>query len=206
MYKVLALIIAVYLLSSGAVYAAADPGASESSPTPSVANNAGVPLLQIIESVANRLQKRFIVDSQLRGNAVVEGFTQRATSYRELQAILRVYGFAALESDDTISIVPEAILRQLPMPVVDRAPANLGDDDVVTKVMSVGKLDAITLVPLLRPLLPQYAYLSAEKSTNSLIVVARYGKIKMLESLLRDLENRPSVSKRPLDNESTPTE
>jgi general secretion pathway protein D len=183
------------LLLSHAIHAAEASADPESTILASTVDNTGVPLIEVVEAVARRSQKRFIVDPRLAGNVRVPGLDIRKTTFRELQAILRVHGFATVEVEGTTSVVPDANLRSMPIPVIDRNPANIGDDDAVMKIVGTGKLDAVMLVPLLRPLLPQYAHLAAEKSTNSLIIVARYGNIKAIESLIRELEKRPTDSR-----------
>jgi general secretion pathway protein D len=179
-----------FLLVAGAVQAADKTDASES-----VAAKAdGMPLTDIINAVAKRTQKRYLVDPRVRANVSPDGLDINKISYRELQAILRLHGFVAVEIGGAINVVPDANLRFMPMPVLDKDSANLGDDDVVIKVLSAGKLDATGLVPLLRPMLPQYAHLAATPDNNALVVAATYANVKTIEAVVRALEKLP-VSK-----------
>ena len=93
------------------------PGAAvaQSSSTPA---SAGVPLVQIIESVAKRTNKNFIVDPHVTGNAVLLGLDPSKVTYPELLTILQVHGFVAVESDGLVRIVPDSQGRSSPSPVI----------------------------------------------------------------------------------------
>jgi general secretion pathway protein D len=97
---------------------------------------------------------------------------------------------------DAINVVPDANVRAMPLPVIDKDASSLGDDDVVVKIIGTGKLDAARLVPLLRPMLPQFAHFAADTDINSLIIVARYANVKTIEAVVRALEKQP-MSPRP---------
>jgi general secretion pathway protein D len=185
------------LLSSSALYAA-DLNAESKPASESIASDGtGIPLSQLVEMVAKREHLRFIVDPRLHENAVIVGFNAEHIAYSDLQAILRVHGFVAMRIGDSISIMPDANERSWPMPVIDRPTTGLSDEDVVMSIVSVGKLNAASLVPILRPMLPQAAQLSADVQTNSLILVDRYANIKKMESLIHGLESRPLAEKTP---------
>jgi general secretion pathway protein D len=168
-----------------------------------IKNADGVPLTTVIEAVAKRTQKRYLVDPRVRGFVDREGLDLNKISYRELQAILRLHGFVALEIGGAINVFVDADMRFLQLPVVDKDTEKFGDDDVVVKVISTGKLDAARLVPLLRPMLPQYAHLAGDPAISSLIVVARYGNVKTIEAVVRALEKQP-VTQRPVAPGSEP--
>jgi general secretion pathway protein D len=185
MIKVLWIAIAGLLISVQTVVAA------ETSSQPAAE---GVPLSHILERAAQRLNKNFIVDPRLNGQVRLVGIDPERLSFRELQAVLEVHGFITVEDGGLIKIVPDANSRQYPMPVLTGRDSNLGDDEVVTKTLDVGSLEATTLVPILRPLLPQYAHLVAHGPTNTLVVVARHANVRTLESILNELKKRPSVA------------
>jgi general secretion pathway protein D len=112
-------------------------------------------------------------------------------SYRDLQSLLRLHGFSVVEIAGVYNVVPEAHMRQLPLPVIDKDANNIGDDDCVVKVISAGKLEAVRLLPILRPMLPQYAHLAALSDNNALVIVATYANVKTIEATVRALERQP---------------
>jgi len=157
----------------------------------------GILLTHLIERAAVRLNKRFIVDPRVSGqSAVLVGIDPDRISYRELQAVLAVHGFMTTqERNGVVEILPSAVARQTPMPLLgDRAPANIGEDEYVTRALDTGPLQAIQLVPILRPMLPQEAHLVAGAQVNTLIIVARYANVRMIEAIVNDLKGRPHVA------------
>jgi general secretion pathway protein D len=154
----------------------------------------GCDLVRIVNEVGARLKKAFQIDPRVRA-CVVTSVDTATMSYRELQGLLAMYGFVDLmEREGVIQIVPDANARHLPLRLVDDRTRDIGEFEMVMKVIDAGPLKAGEVVPILRPLLPQYAHLVADSSTNSLIAVARYGSIRAMENLLRGLRARPQVA------------
>lgn len=162
-------------------------------PAPAAARQ-GIDLLQLLEMSAERLKKRFIIDPRVRGEVLLVNVDPQRITYAELQAILSVYGFVATqEMEGTVRIVPDANMRQLPMPLLGQDDKRIGEEEVVMRTIDAGALHATQLVPLLRPLLPQPAHLVADPQTNTLIVVARRASVRLIEDVVRDLRARPVV-------------
>jgi general secretion pathway protein D len=179
----------LFLMMSFGIVQAAEP----EQPTPRRTD--GISLTQLIERSAARLNKRFIVDPRVRGEAILVGIDPEKISYRELQAVLSVHGFITTqERNGVIEIIPDAIARQVPTPLIGDRAANVGDDEYVTRAMEAGTLEAGKLVPILRPLLPQQAHMVADGQTNTLIVVASYADVRRIESIVNELKKRPIVA------------
>lgn len=184
-----------YLFLACAVLSTAFPivVCAADAPETTVSSSApGIDLMQLLEQSAKRLNKRFIVDPRMRGNVQLVNVDPQRISYAELQAILGVHGFVATqEIEGTVRIIPEGNIRQVPMPVLSAESKNVGAEDMVMRALEVGPLNAAALVPILRPLLPQYAHMVAHPETNSLIVVARQANMRVIESIIEDLRARP---------------
>jgi general secretion pathway protein D len=150
-------------------------------------------LSAIVNAVGARLKKSLQIDPRV--HACVQGRVDvPSMSYRDLQALLALHGFIdTMELDGIIQIVPDAIARQLPLRLIDDRTRDVGEFEMVMKVVDTAPLNAAQLVPVLRPLLSQYSHLVADIQTNSMIVVTRYGNVRTLENLLRALKVRPLV-------------
>jgi general secretion pathway protein D len=163
------------------------PGAAlaQSSSSPTAA--AGVPLVQIIDSVAKKTSKNFIVDPRVTGNAVLLGMDPSKVTYPQLLTILQVYGFVAVESDGLVRIVPDTQARSSAAPVIganDKHP----DAEVVTRIVRVKSVSAPQLVPILRALLPVSAHLAAYPCTNELIIVDSYANVRRIENVIASVD------------------
>ena len=92
--------------------------------------------------------------------------------YELFLSMLQVLGFAAVESEGVIKIVPDAKARQLGTFIAtDALPGSR--DAVVARVISVVHVPAAQLVPVLRNLVSPEGHLAAYAPSNSLLVVDR---------------------------------
>jgi general secretion pathway protein D len=149
----------------------------------------GVPLQQIIEVVSARTGQTFVVDPRVNATIKAPGLKLQEVTFDDLQAILSVHGYTAVPVGSLYKIIPDDNVRQAPVPVIIGGQrGNRSNDQFVTKVLQPRKLSAAAVVTALRPLLPQQATITANPSTNSLIVVASEGDIAAVEAMLLQLE------------------
>lgn len=150
---------------------------------PESAADRGVDLDQVIDSVAKKTSKKFIVDPRVRGSVTVSGANALSGDYAQLLGVLEVHGFAAVESGGFVRIVPDASARYLPVPTAV-GNKQFADGEIVTKVVTPRSIPAPQLVPMLRPMLPQAAHLAAFPCTNTLVIVDRFANVKRIEGLV----------------------
>src|ERR1700684_4381545 len=119
-------------------------------------------ITQIIEAVSMATGKNFIIDPRVRAQVTMLSSTAMTPDqfYQAFLAILQVHGFVAIPAGNIIKIVPDANMRQY---ASDDLPDHVSStsDEMVTQVLSVQNISASQLVPVLRPLMPQNAQLSA---------------------------------------------
>lgn len=176
------IVVAVALLT---IVAAPSTGAqSDASATPPAG---GVPLAKLIASVAKRTGKTFIVDPRVQGEAVLIGGDPAKLDYEELLSVLQVHGFAVVARGDLVRVIPDANVRQQPVPIVTGRQAH-PDAEFVTKTLTLKNVPAAYLVPLLRPLLPQVGHLVAFPCTNMLMIVDTFGNVQRIEKLVQSLD------------------
>ena len=169
------------------------PGAAIAQSSSGPASTAGVPLTQLIESVAKRTNKNFIVDPRVAGNAVLIGMDPSKVTYPELLTILQVHGYAAVEGEGLVRIVPDAIVRSEPSPVIganDKHP----EAEVVTRVLKVKSIPAAQLVPILRALLPVSAHLAAFSCTNEMLIVDTYANVRRIENIIGTMDKGDTLA------------
>jgi general secretion pathway protein D len=128
-------------------------------------------ITQIIEAVSMATGKNFIIDPRVRAQVTMLSSTPMTPDqfYQAFLAILQVHGFVAVPAGNVIKIVPDANMRQYP---ADDLPDHVSStsDEMVTQVLAVKNVSAAQLVPVLRPLMPQNAQLSAVTGANILIL------------------------------------
>ena len=128
-------------------------------------------ITQIIEAVSMATGKNFIIDPRVRAQVTMLSSTPMTPDqfYQAFLAILQVHGFVAVPAGDVIKIIPDANMRQYPANDLPHSVSSTSDE-LVTQVLAVKNVGAAQLVPVLRPLMPQNAQLSAVTGANILII------------------------------------
>ena len=125
----------------------------------------------LIETVAMATGKNFIIDPRIQGKVTVvsSGTVSADELYQVFLSVLDVHGFIAAPSGSSIKIVPK-INARVSGNVSEISNTAAAGDEIVTQVMAVKHVPAVQIVPVLRPLLPQEAHLTAYLPTNMLIL------------------------------------
>jgi general secretion pathway protein D len=165
----------------------ASPSAAADNSADSTGRTDGVPIERIIAAVAKKTGKKYLIDTRVHGPVEIVGQDISTITYPELLSILQLYGATAVEGGNYVSVVPESIIRQMPLPQVT-GKENYPDAQWVTTVIAIKNVPAASLVPILRPLLPVSAHLAAAVCSNSLLVADSFAKVKLLEKLVSSLD------------------
>lgn len=141
---------------------------------------------QIIEAVSEVTGKNFVIDPRVKAQVTMLAATPMSPDafYETFLSILQVHGFVAVSSGDVIKILPDANARQMPTSQTLTGPR----DDVVTRVVAVNNVGAAQLVPILRPLVPQYGHLAAHPASNMLIISDRTANVERLVRIISRID------------------
>ncbi|MFN0296140.1 type II secretion system secretin GspD [Acinetobacter albensis] len=145
-------------------------------------------LTAFINEVADITGKNFAVDPRVRGNVTVISNKplNKAEVYDLFLGVLNVNGVVAIPSGNTIKLVPDSNVKSSGIPFDAKQRAT--GDQIVTRVIWLENTNPNDLIPALRPLMPQFAHLSAVAGTNALIVSDRANNIYQLETIVRNLD------------------
>lgn len=164
-------------------------------------------ITQIVQAVAAATGKSFILDPRVRAQVTMYSSAPMSPPafYQAFLSILEVYGFIAVPSGNNIvKIVPDADARQ--MPSVD-LPAHVSSssDEIVTQVIAVKNVSAAELVPILRPMIPQYGHLAAYPPSNILIISDRASNVHRMMDIIERVDQigNQDVDVMPLQNASS---
>jgi len=148
-------------------------------------------LSQIIEAVSAVTGKNFIVDPRVKAQVTMLSATPMTPNafYEAFLSILQVHGFVAVPSGDTIKILPDANARQIPG---NDLPSRVSStsDEIVTQVVAVKNVSAAQLVPILRPLIPQYGHLAAYPASNMLIISDRASNVNRVMRIIQRIDQQ----------------
>jgi general secretion pathway protein D len=162
-------------------------------------------ITQIAEAVSAATGKNFIIDPRVRAQVTMLSSTPMSPDafYEAFLSILQVYGFIAVPAGNVVKILPDANARQLPaIDLPDRVSAT--SDEIVTQVLDVRNVSAPALVPILRPMIPQYGHLVAYPASNILIITDRASNVNRMMRIIRRIDQvgNQDVEIVPLQNAS----
>jgi general secretion pathway protein D len=147
----------------------------------------------VVKAVAEITGRNFIVDPKVKGtiNIVSARPVPRSLVYPTLLSALRMQGFAAIESDGIVKIVPEPDAKQQGGAVV-RGPVGAGGDRLVTQVVTLRYESAAQLVNVLRPLITPNNTIAAYPGSNALIITDYADNLRRLEKIIASLDQAPT--------------
>lgn len=122
-----------------------------------------------IQWIADRVEKNIIIHRSVSGTVTVisSKAVTPSEAYELFLTVLKMNGFAAVESDGTVQVIPDAEAKTADIPF-------LGDEvnrgEIVTAIIELQYVDAGNFLQILRPLAPATAHLAPYLPTNSIIV------------------------------------
>lgn len=143
---------------------------------------------KVVEAVSEVTGKNFIIDPRVTGKVTLLSATPMSSDafYEAFLSILQVHGYVAIASGDLIKILPDATARQFAGPI---GTSNaVGPDDLATQVIQVRNVGATQLVPILRPLIPQYGHMVAHAGSNMLIISDRAANVARMVAIIRRID------------------
>jgi len=148
---------------------------------------------QVIEAVGAVTGKNFVLDPRVKAQVTMLSSAPMTPDafYEAFLSILSVYGFVAVPSGNLVKILPDANARQVPGAELSAGGGRLADD-IVTRVVPVKNVAAAQLVPILRPLIPQYGHLAAHPPSNILIISDRAANVDRMMRIIERIDQESS--------------
>ncbi len=192
---------AFFLLAATAMVASAQQGGAQITP-----NFKDADIVQIAEAVSAATKKNFLIEPRVRAQVTLVSSTPMSPDafYEVFLSILQVHGFIAVPAGNVIKILPDANARLLPGNDLPNTVSSTSDE-IVTQVIAVNNVSAAQLVPILRPLVPQYGHLVAYPASNILIISDRAANVNRIIRIIRriDQASDAEVEIVPLQNASS---
>jgi general secretion pathway protein D len=163
-------------------------------------------IVQIAEAVSAATKKNFLIEPRVRAQVTLVSSTPMSPDafYETFLSILQVHGFIAVPAGNVIKILPDANARLLPGNDLPSSVSSTSDE-IVTQVIGVNNVSAAQLVPILRPLVPQYGHLVAYPASNILIISDRAANVNRIIRIIRriDQASDADIEIVPLQNASS---
>lgn len=152
-------------------------------------NLQGVPIEDIIEEVSRETGKNFLVDAAVQGKVTVISSTPLSPDavYQLFLSILQTLGYATVPSGNVIKIMPNDAAKQQGLPIVGLDDLGQGDQ-MVAAVVPIKNVSANDLVPILRPMMPNWSNISAYVPGNSLIMTSSASNISRMVQVIHNID------------------
>lgn len=151
----------------------------------------------VIDAVSRETGKNFLLDQKVRGKVSIISSTPLSSDevYQAFLSMLQATGYAAVPSGNLIKIVPNTELRTSASPVDNNLRPQQGAQ-VVTRVIPIKYVSAQQLVPILRPLMPQWSHISSYYPSNTIILSGHADNLQRMVDIIRRVD---SVSENNID-------
>ena len=148
----------------------------------------------VARAMASVLDRQIVVDPRVKGKITLytDDPVTPAQAYALFSAALRGLGFALVESNGLLKVVPEADAKLQTSTTTASAGARQGDQ-VVTQVIRVVYENANNLVPVLRPLISPNNTINANSGNNTLVITDYASNLARLGTLIAALDT-PSAT------------
>ena len=184
-FALLAAGLVISSLPLSAAVTAVAPSASQQEESWTI-NLKGADIREFIDQVAQISGQTFVVDPRVKGQvSVVSNSPLTLTEvYQLFLSVMATHGFSVITQGDQARIVPNAEAK------ADADAGRNAPDRLETRLIQVQHGSATELIPLIRPLVPQYGHLAAISSANAIIISDRTANIERIEDLLRQLDQK----------------
>ena len=146
-------------------------------------------ITQVAEAVAAATGKNFIIDPRVRAQVTMLSSTAMSPPafYEAFLSILQVYGFIAVPQGNIVKIMPDTNAKTSPsIDLPDHVSST--SDEIVTQVLDVRNVSAAQLVPILRPMVPQYGSLVAYPAGNILVITDHASNVNRMIRIIRRID------------------
>ncbi|KTC79306.1 GspD family T2SS secretin variant LspD [Legionella cherrii] len=145
----------------------------------------------VIAEVSRVTGKNFVIDPRVQGKISIVSSTPMNNNelYQVFLSVLQVSGYAAIPSGAVIKIIPNIDAKTQSPDLLNELKHPPQGDDMMVAVVPVHYVPAEQLVPVLRPLMPQWSSISAYAPSNMLILSGRANNIHSLADIIKQVDN-----------------
>ncbi|VVC75066.1 Putative type II secretion system protein D [Aquicella siphonis] len=164
-------------------------------------------IMSVITEVSQETGKNFIVDPRVSGkiSLISSKPLKQNEVYQVFLSVLGLLGYSAIPSGNVVKIVPNMESGEQATPVASNQLPGKGDE-VVVRVIPLENVSASQLIPVLRPLLPQWSNISAYTPGNVIILLGRASNLDRIHTIIEDVDKASTsgIQMIPLRHASAP--
>jgi type II secretory pathway component GspD/PulD (secretin) len=183
------LFLSIFLTITTSVLAA-DAASDSPASMPEVKNEKQTDSSILLSDLAARAEHWFkmpVIVEALATYKIPIHLDKGSLTYSQLLTQLNLSGFTAYKSNGYIQIIPNREARNVDIPVVEKHKTYL-EDEYVTDFLKVEKACANKVLAAIRPLVPQYGFLTVYEEANLLLIVDTYGNIQRVKAAIKAID------------------
>ncbi|MBG88547.1 MAG: hypothetical protein CMO80_16830 [Verrucomicrobiales bacterium] len=175
-----------------AATAAATAVAATNAPANIKLNFQDTPIDSVLEYLAKEAGFTVIKEADISGN--IKAFSAkpltREQAYDVITTLLYGKGYATIRNGDIITVVSASDAKRRPIPIKQGANPNMipPNDTMVTQIIPVRYANAQALVQNLQPLMDEDASISANESSNALLITDTQVNIRRMVQIVQALD------------------
>jgi len=146
-------------------------------------------ILSVITEVSQETGKNFIVDPRVSGkiSLISSKPIKQSEVYQVFLSVLSLLGYSAIPSGNVVKILPSMESGEQSTAVASNQFPGKGEE-VVVRVIPLQNVSASQLIPVLRPMLPQWSNISAYTPGNVIILLGRASNLDRIHSIIEDVD------------------
>ena len=149
----------------------------------------------LVDALAEKNDIKIIYPESLN-NLILKSFifTPESISYSELLTILNVHNYAMHKEGEIYVVKGKQYIRSSSIPLYV-AGEKYHPSEVITKAIYTQNVCVSTLMPILRPLVPQHAHFAANNAVGAILITDIFSNIQRIESIIMDIDSRTKKQK-----------
>ncbi len=146
-------------------------------------------ILSVINEVSQETGKNFVVDPRVSGKITLISSKplRKNEVYQVFLSVLSLLGYSAIPNGNVVKIVPNMESGEQATRVANNQSPGIGEE-VVVRVVPLENVSANQLIPVLRPLLPQWSNIASYAPGNVLILLGRASNLERIMEVIQDVD------------------
>ena len=146
-------------------------------------------ILSVINEVSQETGKNFVVDPRVSGKITLVSSKplREGEVYQVFLSVLGLLGYSAIPNGNVVKIVPNMESGEQATRIASNQAPGKGDE-VVVRVIRLENVSATQLIPVLRPLLPQWSNIASYTPGNVLILLGRASNLERIVNIIQDVD------------------
>ena len=148
----------------------------------------------VIAEVSRVTHKNFLIDPRVQGKISIVASAPMTDKelYQVFLSMLQVSGFAAIPSGEVVKIVPVADAK-IGSDTLGQMKHPPQGDEMMVQVIPVHYVPSEQLIPVLRPLMPQWSNVSAYPPSNMIILSGPASNMKQIAHIIEQVDSSSST-------------